>query len=72
VTTGWETVTARAVRVGDRIHAHGLELLVTRIDCPFMGSEEFVAFVEDSDAQWLKLPVPIDGIVERVADAGRA
>jgi hypothetical protein len=71
VTRAWETVKATSVRLGDRIRAYDLELTVTRIDCPFMGREDFVAFVEDSDAQWLKLPAPIDASVERVAPAGR-
>jgi len=71
VTTGWQTVEATSVRLGDRIRAHGLQLTVTRIDSPFMGSEDFLAFVEDSDAQWLKLPVPVDATVERSAPPGR-
>ena len=61
----WQTVDATSIRLGDRIRAHGLELTVTRIDSPFMGSEDFLAFVEDSDAQWLKLPVPIEATLER-------
>jgi hypothetical protein len=71
VTPDWETVNATSVRLGDRIRAHGLELTVTRIDSPFMGSEDFLAFVEDSDGQWLKLPVPIEATLERRARPGR-
>jgi hypothetical protein len=71
VTTEWQTVDASTVRSGDRIRAYGLELTVTRIDSPFMGSEDFLAFVEDSHVQWLKLPVPIDATVERCAAPGR-
>ncbi len=51
------TIKASEVRVGDRIASRGLELTVTRIDTGFMGMD-LLAFVEDSDVQWLKLPMP--------------
>jgi len=54
------------IRVGDRVRARGLDLTVTRIDHPFMGRDAMVALVEDSDEQWLKVPVALDGTVERL------
>jgi hypothetical protein len=59
------------VRVGDRLRTPtGLELTVTRVDDGFLGRPELLAFVEDSDAQWLKLPLPRDGEVELVGRTG--
>jgi hypothetical protein len=58
-------VKASAVRIGDRIRAREtIELTVTRIDEAFMGREEMLAFVEDSNAQWLKLPAGRDAEIE--------
>lgn len=58
------TVKASAVAVGDRIRSRGIELTVTRIETSFFGSENMLAFVEDTDAQWLKLPAPRDADLE--------
>jgi hypothetical protein len=58
------SVKATEVRVGDRIRSYDLELTVTRIDQPFLGRDHMLAFVEDSDVQWLKLPAALDGDVE--------
>jgi hypothetical protein len=52
------------VKVGDRLLAPTGELEVTRIDDSLMGNPDYIAFVEDSDRQWLKLPAPRDGEVE--------
>ena len=53
------------VRVGDRVRgARGTELTVTRIDTGLLGRDDLIALVEDSDEQWMKLPVPLDGEVE--------
>ena len=60
-------IPAGEVRVGDRLRTrNGLELTVTRIDGTFMGRSDMLAFVEDSDAQWLKMPALRDGEVELV------
>lgn len=62
------TVRATEVRIGDRLRTRtGLELTVTRIDHGLLGREDFLSFVEDSDEQWLKMPVPRDGDVELVS-----
>ncbi|MCW2542658.1 MAG: hypothetical protein JWM40_210 [Frankiales bacterium] len=57
-------VPATEVQVGDRIRSRELELTVTRIDVGMLGNPGLIAFVEDSETQWLKLPVPIDAEVE--------
>jgi hypothetical protein len=43
-----------------------VELTVTRIDEGFFGRPEMLAFVEDSDDQWFKMPAPSDSDVELV------
>jgi hypothetical protein len=59
------TVKASTIRVGDRVRARsGTELIVTRIDEGFMGNPEMLAFVEDSDEQWFKMPALRDGEIE--------
>jgi hypothetical protein len=66
-------VKAMEVRVGDRLRARsGAELTVTRIDELFMGRADMLAFVEDSDEQWFKMPAARDGDVELVRRAGSA
>jgi hypothetical protein len=58
-------IPAREVQLGDRLFApSGHELTVTRIDLAFFGRPELIAFVEDSETQWLKLPLPADTEVE--------
>lgn len=65
-------VGATEVRLGDRLRTRlGLELTVTRIDERFMDREDMLAFVEDSEQQWLKMPARRDGevqLIARVAD----
>jgi putative heme iron utilization protein len=64
-------IKATEVRIGDRLRTRlGAELTVTRIDQRFMGRDEMLAFVEDSDEQWLKLPARRDAEVELVSRAG--
>ncbi len=66
-------IAASEVRVGDRLRARdGTELTVTRIDSGFLGRAEMLAFVEDSDAKWFKMPAPADAEVELLARAGAA
>lgn len=65
MTTTSATVKASTIRVGDRVRARsGTELIVTRIDEGFMGNPEMLAFVEDSDEQWFKMPALRDGEIE--------
>jgi hypothetical protein len=66
------TLKATEVRLGDRVRTRtGLELTVTRIDESFLDRPEMIAFVEDTDTQWLKMPTMRDGDVELVARAGQ-
>jgi hypothetical protein len=61
------TVKATEVRLGDRVRARsGAELTVTRIDEGFLGRANMLAFVEDSEEQWFKMPALRDGDVELV------
>lgn len=61
------TVKATEVRLGDRLRARsGTELTVTRIDEGFMGRADMLAFVEDSEQRWFKMPALRDGEVELV------
>jgi hypothetical protein len=67
VTVAPARVKATEVRLGDRIRARsGVELTVTRIDEEFMGRANMLAFVEDSEEQWFKMPALHDGDVELV------
>jgi hypothetical protein len=73
VTLAPATVKASEVGLGDRLRARsGIELTVTRIDEQFMGRPDMLAFVEDSDEQWFKMPAPRDGDVELVHRADPA
>ena len=70
MTTASATVKASEVRLGDRVRARsGTELTVTRIDEGFMGNPDMLAFVEDSEEQWFKMPALRDGEVELVRRA---
>jgi hypothetical protein len=61
------TPRANEVRAGDRLRTRsGAELTVTRIDEEFMGRADMLAFVEDSEEQWFKMPALRDGEVELV------
>ena len=61
----WETAPASEVQPGDRVRAHqDLELTVTRIERPFLGRDEMLAFIDSSQAGWLKVPVMADAAVQ--------
>jgi hypothetical protein len=67
VTLSPASVKATEVQLGDRLRARsGAELTVTRIDEEFMGRADMLAFVEDSEEQWFKMPALRDGDVELV------
>ena len=71
MTVALATVKATAVQLGDRLRARsGAELTVTRIDEEFMGRANMLAFVEDSEEQWFKMPALRDGDVELVGRDG--
>ncbi len=54
MTQRWKLVAASAVAPGDRVRADGDELIVTRIEAPFMGMPDYIAFVEDTAHRWFK------------------
>jgi hypothetical protein len=65
MTTTWVTVPASEVKPGDRVRtASGDELTVSRIEAPFLGRAEMIAFIEDSSERWFKRPVPQNAEVE--------
>jgi len=68
VSTAPTTIPATQVQVGDRLRTgSGLELAVTRVDEGFFGRPDMLAFVEDSETQWMKLPALRGGEVELVS-----
>ena len=60
----WTKRPATEVRVGDRVRVSDIELTVARIDTNFFGRDDMLAFVEDSDVQWIKVPSLIHDEVE--------
>lgn len=49
---------AAEVRPGDRVALPtGAELEVSRVEAPFLGRDELVAFVEDTATRWFKQPM---------------
>jgi hypothetical protein len=67
VTVEPTTIAVSEVRIGDRLRTRsGIELTVTRVDDTFLGRTDMLAFVEDSEDQWLKMPALRDGEVELV------
>ena len=65
MTTEWTQTSARDVKVGDRVRIPGgAELVVSRIEFPFLGRSEMLAFIEDSPQRWYKQPLPVDAPVE--------
>jgi hypothetical protein len=62
---GWQMVKASEVRPGQRVRTQdGTELIATRIERPFMGRNEMLAFIEDTETRWFKRPAPVDADVE--------
>jgi hypothetical protein len=64
------TVTASAVQPGDRVQLGGVELVVDRIESPFLGMDTMVAFIEDTPERWHKTPLPADAEVIVLDPAG--
>ena len=61
----WKTVKAHDVKVGDTVRtASGQVVLVSRVEAPFLGRSNMVAFIEDTPDRWFKQPVPTDADVE--------
>jgi hypothetical protein len=61
----WQTVKASGVRPGQRVRTQdGTELTATRIEHPFLGRDNMLAFIEDTEERWFKRPAPLDADVE--------
>jgi hypothetical protein len=61
----WTKMTAADVQPGDRVRlATGAELEVSRIEVPFLGRDNLLAFVEDTPARWFKQPLPLTAELE--------
>jgi hypothetical protein len=61
----WKPAKSTDVQPGDRVRtADGTELDATRIERPFLGRENMLAYIEDTPERWLKRPVPVDADVE--------
>ena len=67
----WKTIKAQEVKVGDMVRAQsGAVVIVSRIETPFLGRSNMVAFIEDTPDRWFKQPVVSDSEVEiRAASA---
>jgi hypothetical protein len=65
----WKIVKAHDVKVGDTVRTQsGAVVLVSRIEAPFMGRSNMVAFIEDTPDRWFKQPMVSDSDVEARAD----
>jgi len=60
----WRTASASEVRPGDRVRVAGREFDVARIEAPFLGRTELIAFIEDTPERWFKQPVPVSAELE--------
>ena len=61
----WKTTPASDVPAGSRVRLKsGEELTVSRVESPFLGRSEMLAFIEDTPSRWYKRPVPATTSVE--------
>jgi hypothetical protein len=61
----WTSVPVLEVKPGTTVRLrNGMELLVSRVEQPFLGRDNMLAFIEDTSRRWYKAPVPIDGTIE--------
>ena len=58
------TVKAIEVKPGTKIRLYEQDLLVTRVDYPFLGRDNMVLLVESTDQRWHCLPAGTDTEVE--------
>jgi len=67
----WKTVKAHDVEVGDTVRTQsGAVVIVSRVESPFMGMSNMVAFIEDTPDRWFKQPIVSDSDVEIRATSG--
>jgi hypothetical protein len=61
----WKTVKAVDVKVGDTVRTQsGAVVIASRIETPFMGMPNMMAFIEDTPDRWFKQPMMSDADVE--------
>jgi hypothetical protein len=61
----WKTVKALDVKAGDTVRTQSGEVvIVSRIEAPFLGVANMVAFIEDTPERWFKQPMMSDADVE--------
>lgn len=61
----WKTVKAQSVKPGDTVRTHSGEvLMVSRVESPFFGRSNMLAFIEDTPDRWFKQPMQLDSDVE--------
>jgi hypothetical protein len=70
-TSAWTTKPAADVRHGDVVKlGSGTELAVTRVESPFLGRDDLVCLIEDSETRWLATAMPPSTeLTVRAADA---
>jgi hypothetical protein len=62
---GWTTMAVTEVRPGDLVRMpNGQEVLVSRVEAKFFGTDTMVAFVEDTPERWFKQPARTGDSVE--------
>jgi hypothetical protein len=58
-TPRWTIKAATNVRAGDVVKLRsGTELAVTRVESPFLGRDDLVCLIEDSETRWLAIAMP--------------
>jgi hypothetical protein len=61
----WRSAKGADIRPGDRVRVpDGTEMMVSRVESPFFGTDSMVALIEDTPDRWLKFPVMVDTDVE--------
>jgi hypothetical protein len=61
----WKSVKAQDVKAGDTVRTQsGAVVIVSRIEAPFLGLSNMVAFIEDTPDRWFKQPVVSESEVE--------
>ncbi len=61
----WKTVKAQEVKAGDTMRTQSGEvLMVSRVEAPFFGRSNMLAFIEDTPERWFKQPMQSDSDVE--------
>jgi hypothetical protein len=61
----WRTVKVLDIKAGDTVRTQsGQVVTVSRIETPFLGMSNMVAFIEDTPERWFKQPMMADADVE--------